>query len=112
LGKVKKAGAARKKRKKKKAAEVEPSTFAATELDPIKKCGPGTSVQLLYRVNETAGKAVRPHLVFFDRHGWYCEHGRDCPAVAHARRDAKKHHGNLVLAYDKLGKTDRLKTVG
>jgi hypothetical protein len=28
---------------------------------------------------------VRPHLVFLDRHGWYCEHGRDCPAVKQVR---------------------------
>ena len=32
------------------------------------------------------------HLVFFDRHGWYCEHGRTCPAVGHA----KKHNGQIA----------------
>ena len=26
------------------------------------------------------------HLVFFDRHGWYCEHGRACPAVDDVRK--------------------------
>jgi hypothetical protein len=62
--------------------------FRAALLDPIAKCGPGTSVQRLYRIDEvTSEGAKRSHMVFFDRHGWYCEHGRDCPSVAHA-----KHH--------------------
>jgi hypothetical protein len=62
--------------------------FRAALLDPIEKCGPGTSVQRLYRIDEvTSEGAKRSHMVFFDRHGWYCEHGRDCPSVAHA-----KHH--------------------
>ena len=56
------------------------------ELDPQRKCGAGTSVQLLYRVDETVDGRATAHLVFFDRHGWYCEHGRTCPAVAHARK--------------------------
>lgn len=62
------------------------------ELDPQRKCGPGTSVQFLYRVDETVDGRATTHLVFFDRHGWYCEHGRTCPAVGHAR----KHHGQLA----------------
>jgi hypothetical protein len=94
VGKVKKAGAARKTNKKKAvkkvAAKPEPSKFTVRALDAAKKCGPGTSVQLLYRVDETNGKDARAHLVFFDKHGWYCEHGRDCAAVAHAQRDARK----------------------
>ena len=65
-------------------------SFHVRELDPIDKCGPGTSVQHLYRVDESNGGVPRPHLVFFDRHGWYCEHGRTCPAVAHAQRHARK----------------------
>lgn len=56
------------------------------ELDPLAKCGSGTSVQLLYRVDELLDGAPMAHLVFFDRHGWYCEHGRNCPAVADVRR--------------------------
>lgn len=60
--------------------------FAVRALDPTRKCGTGTSVQLMYRVDEAGENGVRTHLVFFDRHGWYCEHGRDCPAVAPARR--------------------------
>ena len=55
------------------------------ELDPVRKCGPGTSVELLYRVIEHVDGGLTNHLVFFDRHGWYCEHGRTCPAVSLAR---------------------------
>jgi hypothetical protein len=66
--------------------------FAIKELDPIRKCGPDTSVQFLYRVDESVEGKTTPHLVFFDRHGWYCEHGRTCPAVAPAR----KHNGHIA----------------
>jgi len=59
---------------------------AIKPLDPIEKCGPGTSVQFLYRVDESVDGRRTAHLVFFDRHGWYCEHGRTCPAVGHARK--------------------------
>lgn len=66
--------------------------FAIKALDPVRKCGPGTSVQFLYRVDEQVEGKTRSHLVFFDRHGWYCEHGRTCPAVAPAR----KHNGHIA----------------
>jgi hypothetical protein len=59
---------------------------AVKELDPQRKCGVGTSVQFLYRVDESVDGRSTPHLVFFDRHGWYCEHGRACPAVRHAMK--------------------------
>jgi len=59
---------------------------AIKPLDPVQKCGPGTSVQFLYRVDESVDGRRTAHLVFFDRHGWYCEHGRTCPAVGHARK--------------------------
>jgi hypothetical protein len=59
---------------------------AVKSLDPLRKCGPNTSVQFLYRVDEEVDGRSTPHLVFFDRHGWYCEHGRSCPAVGHARK--------------------------
>lgn len=59
---------------------------AVKSLDPLRKCGPNTSVQFLYRVDEQVDGRSTPHLVFFDRHGWYCEHGRTCPAVGHARK--------------------------
>jgi hypothetical protein len=65
---------------------------AIRELDPQEKCGEGTSVQFLYRVDHTVDGHRTAHLVFFDPHGWYCEHGRTCPAVAHA----KKHNGQFA----------------
>ena len=63
-------------------------------LEPHEKCGAGTSVQLLFRVEELLEGRSTKHLVFFDRHGWYCEHGRNCPAVGHA----KKHKGRIARA--------------
>ena len=70
-----------------------PRTVKIRELDPVQKCGPDTSVQFLYRVDEQLGGApLTAHLVFFDRHGWYCEHGRNCPAVADVRKHGKMHH--------------------
>jgi hypothetical protein len=65
---------------------------AVRSLDPFEKCGPNTSVQLLYRVDESVEGRSTPHLVFFDHHGWYCEHGRTCPAVGHA----KKYNGQIA----------------
>ena len=59
---------------------------AVKSLDPLRKCGPKTTVQFLYRVDEQVDGRSTAHLVFFDRHGWYCEHGRSCPAVGHARK--------------------------
>jgi hypothetical protein len=60
-------------------------TYKIRELDPMRKCGPATSVRFLYRVDETKDGVVRPHLVYYDRHGWYCEHGRNCGAVSYAK---------------------------
>jgi hypothetical protein len=65
---------------------------AIKPLDPLRKCGPNTTVQFLYRVDETIDGRSTAHLVFFDRHGWYCEHGRTCPAVGHA----KKYNGQIA----------------
>lgn len=70
-----------------------PPRFEAHALDPLRKCGAATSVQLLYRVDELSeSRSLRAHhLVFFDRHGWYCdEHGRTCPALTHAQQAARK----------------------
>jgi hypothetical protein len=67
---------------------------AVKPLEPQAKCGAGTSVQYLFRVDETVDGRTTTHLVFFDRHGWYCEHGRNCPAVGHA----KKHQGRIARA--------------
>jgi len=63
-------------------------------LEPQARCGAGTSVQYLFRVDETVDGRLTRHLVFFDRHGWYCEHGRNCPAVGHA----KKYQGHMARA--------------
>ena len=63
-------------------------------LVPQARCGARTSVQHLLRVDETVNGRTTTHLVFFDRHGWYCEHGRNCPAVGHAR----KHQGHIARA--------------
>jgi hypothetical protein len=52
------------------------------ELDPVTKCGPGTSVEQLFRVDEELGGQATVHLVFYDKHGWYCVHGPRCAAVA------------------------------
>jgi hypothetical protein len=61
-------------------------SYKVRELNAQQKCGQGTSVERLFRVDET-GDAPRAHLVFLDRrHGWYCEHGVHCPAVDPARR--------------------------
>ena len=60
------------------------------DLDPFEKCGRGTTVQRLIRVDERIDDEREAHLVFFDRHGWYCEHGRTCPAVGHARKHAQR----------------------
>lgn len=71
--------------------ELPLSSFRVRELDPTQKCGAGTSVQRLFRIDESIGGTVKPHLVFLDRHGWYCgycEHGPTCPAVPHARKAA------------------------
>jgi hypothetical protein len=50
-------------------------------LDPLGKCGKGTTVTQLYRVEEMLDDSRVHHLVFFDRHGWYCEHGKQCGVV-------------------------------
>lgn len=69
------------------AAKTLPAQFRVKELDAQEKCGRGTSVERLFRVDETADGAAKAHLVFLDRrHGWYCEHGVECPAVGQAKR--------------------------
>jgi hypothetical protein len=50
-------------------------------MDPVEMCGKDTSVRQLYRVEETIDQGRIHHLVFFDRHGWYCEHGKQCSVV-------------------------------
>jgi hypothetical protein len=70
----------------KEIAKAPTVAYRIRELDPLAMCGRRTTVQHLYRVDEVVDGAPRAHLVFFDRHGWYCEHGPNCPAVAPARK--------------------------
>ena len=56
------------------------------EKDPCLLCGKDTSVERVFRVEEKLGKSKVMHLVFFDRHGWYCEHGVKCLAVADVKK--------------------------
>ena len=55
-------------------------------LDPLVACGPHTSVKHLFRLREQVDGTRTVHLVFFDKHGWYCEHGRSCHAVTLVQR--------------------------
>jgi hypothetical protein len=56
-------------------------TVRISAMDPAQKCGKGTTVTQLYRVEERLDQTRIHHLVFFDRHGWYCEHGKQCGVV-------------------------------
>ena len=71
-------------------APPERRVVRVVDLDPFDKCGRGTTVQRLIRVDEMIDHEREAHLVFLDRHGWYCEHGRTCPAVGHARKHAER----------------------
>lgn len=60
--------------------EMFPREVLVEALDPRERVGPRTSVTKLFRVRWTDER--RPHLVFVDRYGTYCEeHGKECPAV-------------------------------
>lgn len=70
-------------------------------LDPLRKCGPNTSVLHMFRVDESIGGShAATHLVFYDRHGWYCVHGRTCQAV----EDVRKHGGVKQVGLDYNGR--------
>jgi hypothetical protein len=60
------------------------------EMDPMAMCGKGTSVSALYRVEEVVGQMKIHHLVFFDRHGCYCEHGKQCSAVGDVQKFTRR----------------------
>jgi hypothetical protein len=66
-------------------------SYRVRRLDPLEMCGRRTTVEHLYRVDEVVDGAAHAHLVFFDRHGWYCEHGPNCPAVVQARKFDEAH---------------------
>ena len=54
-------------------------------LDPKRVVGPRTAVQNVVRVKVRPTEA--PHIIFHDRHGWYCEaHGASCSAVQLAQQ--------------------------
>jgi hypothetical protein len=75
--------------------------FDVRALDPKERCGARTSVEQLYRVDESASDGTTgAHLVFFDRHGWYCIHGASCPAIPHARK-----FGDRIPAMKSRGST-------
>jgi hypothetical protein len=64
--------------------EFFPIAVTITPLDPRAVLGGATRVRSVWRV-EYPGER-RPHLVYHDRHGWYCEeHGKTCRAVARVR---------------------------
>ena len=63
-----------------------PERPVVERLDPRASVGPRTGVLSLTRVRVRAAEA--PHLIFHDRHGWYCEaHGPSCAAVQIARAE-------------------------
>ena len=65
------------------------------EMNPVQMCGKGTSVTQLFRVEETLDHTRVHHLVFFDRHGWYCEHGAQCSAVKDVQKFTRNgRHGD------------------
>jgi hypothetical protein len=64
--------------------ELFPERPVVERLDPRASVGPRTGVLALIRVRLRRMDA--PHLVFHDRHGWYCEeHGPTCAAVREAQ---------------------------
>ena len=58
-----------KRGKQVKTARAPVVRMAVKPLDPLRKCGPKTTVQLLYRVDEEVDGRNTSHLVFCDRHG-------------------------------------------
>jgi hypothetical protein len=65
-----------------------PVTPVVDVLDARSVVGPRTGVEHLVRVRLRPNDA--PHLVFHDRHGWYCEaHGPGCRAVMLAQHEVR-----------------------
>ncbi|HYW31116.1 MAG TPA: hypothetical protein VE869_06375 [Gemmatimonas sp.] len=63
-----------------------PIRASVEKLRPQAVSGPRTGVKAIARVRIVPSAPA--HLVFNDRHGWYCEtHGASCPAVALARAE-------------------------
>lgn len=85
-------------RAKQRAQALEATQAMQFDLFPVKPLierldaraivGPRSAVEHLVRVRYRPNDA--PHLVFHDRHGWYCEeHGPACRAVELARAEVK-----------------------
>ncbi len=61
-----------------------PEKAEVVRLNPRSVAGEKTSVAEIVRVRMRSSEP--PHLIFHDRHGWYCEtHGVHCAAVAMAK---------------------------
>ena len=60
-----------------------------TELDSLERCGKLTTVIQLFRVETLDDDQIEIYLVFRDRHGLYCDHGRDCVAVKYVMDSGK-----------------------
>lgn len=82
----------------------EAAQYGVEPLDPWLMCGPDTSVRELWRVRENRGTEVKFHLVFYDRYGWYCEHGRSCAAVQEARRAVREMSAMGALRRERTGR--------
>lgn len=67
-----------------------PEKIEVMRLNPRAVAGQHTAVLEIVRVRFRAKEA--PHMVFHDRHGWYCEtHGARCAAVGVAREAVSLH---------------------
>ena len=76
--------------KRPKTAASTPRDVRIRQLDPQAVCGPRTKVQQLFRVHDLLDGKPTVHLVYFDKHGWYCEHGPTCRAVDLVKRALPK----------------------
>jgi hypothetical protein len=69
--------------------EFFPEARHVEAVDPRVAIGPDTRVSAMYRVRY--GERPQVHLVYHDRHGWYCaEHGPGCTAVSDATEAAHR----------------------
>lgn len=67
-----------------KQMDMFPEQPVVERLDPVAVVGPRTGATAVIRVRLRSVES--PHLIFHDRHGWYCDtHGAACEAVSVAR---------------------------
>ncbi len=75
-----------------KQMDMFPEQPVVEQLDPVTVVGPRTGATAVIRVRLRAVES--PHLVFHDRHGWYCDtHGPTCEAVSVARESQQERSG-------------------